>query len=130
MVSHIGEKIKEILEKRAISKSELSRRLNMTSTNVHKIFKRETIDTGLLKKISEALDHDFFQYYNEQTPASLHEDQAPYRTAGNASGSKQSSSQQRELEQYKNQLIALKLEFAEKEIYYLKRINELLEGKK
>ena len=63
MAVFIGKLIKEITERRGISKSELGRRLNMSPTNVHKIFKRETIDTGLLHKISEVLEYDFFQYY-------------------------------------------------------------------
>ncbi len=63
MAVFIGKLIKEITERRGISKSELGRRLNMSPTNVHKIFKRETIDTGLLHKISEVLEYDFFIYY-------------------------------------------------------------------
>ncbi len=73
MAVSIGEKIKEITERRGMSKSELGRRLNMSPTNVHKIFKRETIDTGLLQKISDVLEYNFFIYYStgkayENTP--------------------------------------------------------------
>ena len=68
MAIHIGEKIKEIIEKRGMGKSELARRLNMSSTNVHKIFKRETIDTGLLENISLLLEHNFFDYYVSNLP--------------------------------------------------------------
>jgi len=63
MAVFIGNIIKEITERRGMSKTELGRRLNMTSTNIHKIFKRESIDTGLLHKISEVLEYDFFSYY-------------------------------------------------------------------
>lgn len=35
----------------------------MSPTNIHKIFKRETIDTGLLQNISEVLEYDFFSHY-------------------------------------------------------------------
>lgn len=59
----IGKIIKEITEQRGISKSELGRRLNMSPTNVHKIFKRETIDTGLLYNLSQVLAYDFFAHY-------------------------------------------------------------------
>ncbi len=68
MAISIGEKIKEITERRGISKSELGRRLNMSPTNVHKIFKRETIDTGLLKKISDVPEYNFFIYYSTGKP--------------------------------------------------------------
>ncbi len=63
MTIFIGKIIKEVTERRGISKSELGRRLNMSPTNVHKIFKRETIDTGLLQNISEVLEYDFFAHY-------------------------------------------------------------------
>ena len=63
MTVFIGKLIKDITERRGISKSELGRRLNMSPTNVHKIFKRETIDTGLLHKISEVLEYDFFNHF-------------------------------------------------------------------
>ena len=65
MYIHIGNKVKEIAEARGIAKAELGRRLNMSSTNVHKIFKRESIDTQLLSNISVALEHNFFQYFME-----------------------------------------------------------------
>jgi len=61
----IGKLIKEVTERRGMSKSELGRRLNMSSTNVHKIFKRESIDTALLQKISEVLEYDFFSPYSQ-----------------------------------------------------------------
>lgn len=59
----IGQIIKDIIERRGMTKTELGKRLNMSPTNVHKIFKRNTIDTGLLQKISEVLEYDFFSYY-------------------------------------------------------------------
>lgn len=66
MLIPIGTKIKEVTERRGISKSELGRRLNMSPTNIHKIFKRETIDTGLLQKISDVLEFDFFSFYGSK----------------------------------------------------------------
>jgi transcriptional regulator with XRE-family HTH domain len=63
MAVFIGNIIKEVTERRGISKSELGRRLNMSPTNVHKIFKRETIDTGLLENISAVLEYNFFEHY-------------------------------------------------------------------
>jgi transcriptional regulator with XRE-family HTH domain len=65
-IVHIGSKIKETAEARGISKAELARRLNMSSTNVHKIFKRESVDTQLLSNISKALEHNFFQYFMDE----------------------------------------------------------------
>lgn len=126
MASHIGQKIKEVLEKRGISKTELGKRLNMTSTNVHKIFKRETVDTGLLQKISEALDYDFFQQYASPALQTFNEDKEVYKT-GTAPAK---ISYINELDQCKKEVEHLKSEMAQQEIAYLKRINELLEKKK
>ncbi len=43
--------------------SEFGRRINKSRENVYSIYKRKTIDTGLLTNISKVLEHDFFQYY-------------------------------------------------------------------
>lgn len=60
---HIGSKIKGVLQKKGMSVSEFGRRINMSRENVYSIFKRKTIDTGLLLNISKVLEHDFFKYY-------------------------------------------------------------------
>ena len=85
----IGKIIKEVTEKRGISKSELGRRLNMSPTNIHKIFKRDTIDTGLLQKLAEVLDYDFFMHYisgkgydsSIENPGFVSEAEAEYKRA-------------------------------------------------
>ncbi len=109
MVVSIGKLIKDITERRGISKSELGRRLNMSPTNIHKIFKRETIDTGLLQKISEVLEYDFFSHYsslkgyeNPENPSILSEAQAEYK---------------KELQQFQEKVVMLE------------KINSLLEEK-
>lgn len=66
---HIGNKIKAVLKESRYKKTEFADKINISRTVVYDIFKRETIDTGLLKKISEVLNHDFFNYY-EQNPSS------------------------------------------------------------
>ncbi len=63
MVIHIGNKIKGIVSKRGMSVSEFGRRINKSRENVYSIFKRKTIDTGLLSVISKVLEYDFFEYY-------------------------------------------------------------------
>lgn len=64
MTVHIGNLIKKRVEEKGMNKSEFTRRINTTSQNIHGIFKRKSIDTALLQKISELLDFDFFQYYS------------------------------------------------------------------
>lgn len=64
---HIGNKIKGVVQKKGISVSEFGRRINKSRENVYSIFKRKTIDTGLLLTISKILEHDFFEYYTPLT---------------------------------------------------------------
>ncbi len=63
MIIHIGNKIKSIVSKKGMTVSEFSRRIHKSRENVYSIFKRKTIDTGLLTTISKVLEYDFFQYY-------------------------------------------------------------------
>jgi len=63
MSVHIGNKIKSTVQKRGMLVAEFARRINKSRENVYSIFRRKTIDTGLLVTISKVLDHDFFQYY-------------------------------------------------------------------
>ena len=62
---HIGNKIKQVLEKKGMSVSEFARRINKSRENVYSIYKRKTIDTGLLVLISEVLEQDFFSNYTK-----------------------------------------------------------------
>jgi len=59
----IGEIIKQRVAASGISKTELARRLHMSSANVHKIFKRSSVDAGLLRELSNILDYNFFQHF-------------------------------------------------------------------
>ncbi len=63
MAIHIGKKIKDEFVRKGMKTNEFARRLNKSRENVYSIFKRETIDTGLLAEVSTVLEHDFFQYY-------------------------------------------------------------------
>ena len=67
MTIHIGNKIKALVNKKGMSVSEFSRRINMSRENVYSIFKRKSIDTDLLTTISKILEYDFFQYYTTMT---------------------------------------------------------------
>jgi transcriptional regulator with XRE-family HTH domain len=58
---HIGQQVKLILETKGISVTEFARRINKSRENVYSIFTRKSIDTGLLSKISEVLEYDFFK---------------------------------------------------------------------
>lgn len=62
---HIGSIIKDIFDKKGASVSWFAKQLCCDRTNIYSIFKRESIDTSLLVKISTILNHDFFRYYSQ-----------------------------------------------------------------
>jgi transcriptional regulator with XRE-family HTH domain len=63
MKKKIGQIIKEKVKEKKLSAAEFAELLNTERTNVYNIFKRENIDTGLLKKIGQILEYDFFQEF-------------------------------------------------------------------
>lgn len=58
---HIGECIKKKLEEEGHSAAWFAERICCTRPHVYKIFRRSSIDTDLLKRISRVLNHDFFK---------------------------------------------------------------------
>lgn len=62
---HIGKIIKAELENQGRSVSWLANALYTDRTNMYKIFKKAHIDTFLLLRISQILNHDFFKYYSD-----------------------------------------------------------------
>ncbi len=62
---HIGSIIKEKFDELGLPVSWFAKELCCDRTNVYSIFKRESIDTSLLVKISLILNHDFFKYYSD-----------------------------------------------------------------
>lgn len=58
---HIGMMIELELRAQERTVSWLARKLCCNRQNVHDIFRRESIDTSLLSRISAALGHDFFK---------------------------------------------------------------------
>lgn len=100
----IGEKVQQVFESRNMKLAELADKLGTVRQNVYRIFKKQDLDTGLLTRISEVLDHNFFHYYRTEEPG------------GNDAN--------QELEATKMQL-----ELARKEIDYLKKIIHLMEEK-
>ncbi|MCF0191794.1 MAG: XRE family transcriptional regulator [Marinilabiliaceae bacterium] len=62
---HIGQEIEACLHKQERSVAWLARQLNCDRTNIYKIFKKESIDTLLLQRISKVLNYDFFALYSD-----------------------------------------------------------------
>jgi transcriptional regulator with XRE-family HTH domain len=101
----IGPKVQEVFESRNMKLSDLADRLGTVRQNVYRIFKKKDLDTGLLTKISEVLDHNFFHHY--KTPNDAAEQPVD-----------------KEVTDLKGQL-----DLAKKEIDYLKKIIVLMEEK-
>lgn len=125
MSIHIGEKIKQRAKHLRIGPTELGKLINTSKQNVYGIYKRRSIDVEMLKKISKALDHDFFQYFVNENLSVVNEPIAKYTTSSNKDKAFKEILQ--ELEHCKKEVERLKKEVAEKEISYLKKINEMLE---
>ncbi len=79
MSVHIGEKIKARAKQLRIGPTELASLVNTSKQNIYGIYKRKTVDTELLKKLSLVLKCDFFDYYyDKQWLKTFNEDQATY----------------------------------------------------
>ncbi|MBI3511077.1 MAG: helix-turn-helix transcriptional regulator [Bacteroidetes bacterium] len=59
MSQNLGAEIKKILKYRGMTVSEFARRINKSRENIYSIFKRKSLDTELLRNISQVLEHDF-----------------------------------------------------------------------
>ena len=61
----IGQLIEERVKSVNMDVTEFAKQIGRERTNVYNIFKRSRIDTGLLKKIGQVLEYDFFQHFLE-----------------------------------------------------------------
>ena len=57
---HIGLRVQEVLREQERSATWFAEKLCYTRSNVYKIFDRSSIDTFLLQRISQILNHNFF----------------------------------------------------------------------
>ena len=62
---HIGNLIKEELNRQGRSITWLATQLNYSRQYMYKLFRRKWIYTDLLLKISDLLDYDFFRCFSE-----------------------------------------------------------------
>jgi len=72
----IGEKVEARAKELRMGPTELARRIKSTKQNVYNIYKRQSIDTGLLQRLCKVLDFDFFVYYNPAN--SVQQPRVPY----------------------------------------------------
>lgn len=60
---HIGQLIEQQIHEQERSATWLAKKLYCDRTNVYSIFKRKSLDTELLLRISRILNFNFFDYY-------------------------------------------------------------------
>lgn len=63
---HIGQLIKEQVEKQGKTVVWFANELSCSRTNIYKIYEKSSIDTSLLLRISSILEYDFFSAYTEK----------------------------------------------------------------
>lgn len=63
---HIGQLIEKELHNQERSVKWFANKLYCDRTNVYKIFKKQSLDTELLLRISSILNYNFFQHYNSE----------------------------------------------------------------
>lgn len=64
--SHLGNKIKEYIEKNNISISVFARKIEMSNTAVYDIYRKPDINTSLLRKISKVLNLPIEYWFKEK----------------------------------------------------------------
>ena len=111
MTVEIGQKIKEVFDKRQMKLTDFADQLGTVRQNVYRIFKKRHLDTGLLLKISQVLNHNFFQYYVNFP-------------AGETESAESVMGMKKEISEQLNQL-----DLAKKEVDYLRKIIKLMEEK-
>lgn len=57
---HIGSTVKAVILEKKMTVKRFAELLPCSRENAYRIFKRVDVDTGLLRKISSVLNHDFF----------------------------------------------------------------------
>lgn len=62
---HIGHLIRQEMQLQGKSPGWLAKVIFCDRTNIYKIYSRDTIDTGLLLRICQALHHNFFADLSE-----------------------------------------------------------------
>lgn len=119
MAIHIGEKIKQRAKELRIGATELGKLINTSKQNIYGIYKRKSIDSEMLRKLSKALNYDFFLFYNLETSSLAFEPPATYGKKNKHVIS---------AEEY--QKVKKELEDLREKYELLKKINHLLEKKK
>jgi transcriptional regulator with XRE-family HTH domain len=78
-MKHVGKEIYNIIKNKNIKQKDVAKMLNMSTVNLSKIFKKESIDASLLEKITKTLHISIEDFFNEEKSLILEEPQATYK---------------------------------------------------
>ncbi len=67
MITDIGQKIKEICYQKHISVPTLAKKLGFSRSGMYRLLFQSDISLNMLQRISKEVDHNFFQYYYDDT---------------------------------------------------------------
>lgn len=76
---HIGKRIQEVVRQRGCTVAWVARGLHTVRGNVYDMFERETMDTGLLCRLSLLLDYNFLKDVAEDLEGELKAKQDQFR---------------------------------------------------
>jgi transcriptional regulator with XRE-family HTH domain len=82
----IGEIIKQQIKIKGLTVSEFARRINTNRNNAYDIFRRDSIDTALLQKISDALEYNFFVHFVDTKTNTTEPPASAYSTGEKTAG--------------------------------------------
>ena len=63
---HIGKEIRMRVKRKGIKAETLAKLLNVSIPNIYKIYERQSMDTGLLSRICQVVDYNFFTLYAKE----------------------------------------------------------------
>ncbi len=63
---HIGKEIRMRVKRKGIKAVTLAKLLNVSIPNIYKIYERPSMDTGLLSRICQVVDYNFFTLYAKE----------------------------------------------------------------
>ena len=73
MAVNYGQEIRKVLKKRGMTVAEFARRIHKSRENAYDIFTRKSVDTDLLRTISQVLEYDFLDSGNYAAPRAYSE---------------------------------------------------------
>jgi DNA-binding Xre family transcriptional regulator len=126
---HIGQKISEIIVQRRTTKQEVGRTVGLTGSSATYLTTRASIDVETLQKVGNALKYNFFNHFPVDEEETGERGQVTYDIKSEKD--KMLDGLKEKIMEKERIILALKREviLMKQENQYLKKINDLLEGK-